>query len=131
MELRGTWGLRPGGQAARAAASPPKAAARPARKEGAADKLTLSRQALDYLEQQRQAAWEKKQEQLQRKLDESNQLIQDLENSKEQSEAMAESMKVMMRCLKIAASIMKGDHVPSEDMQYLMEVIVTVHIQLH
>ena len=125
MELRGTWGLRPGGQAARGTAgqadAASRAAAQPARKDASADKLTLSRQALAFLEEQRREAWEKKQEQLQRKLDESNQLIQDMENAQEQAEAMSESMEVMIKCLKIAASIMNGDNVPAEDMQYLME----------
>lgn len=128
MELRATREMRRSEQLSKAMAkkaetadAPAKVQGQPARNQAPTDRVTLSRQALAYLEQQRQAAWEKKQEQLQRKLDESRQLIRDLENSKEQSEAMAESMKVMMRCLKIAASIMKGDNVPSEDMQYLME----------
>lgn len=54
MELRSTWGLRPGGQAARGTAGQADAASRtaiqPARKDASADKLTLSRQALAFLD---------------------------------------------------------------------------------
>lgn len=46
-------------------------------------------------------------------------LMSQLENARKQSEAMAESTKVRMKCLLIAMRIMSGDKVPSEDYRYL------------
>ena len=40
---------------------------------------------------------------------------------KTEADAMAERLKVMERCHKIAARIMAGDKVPPQDMQYLAE----------
>lgn len=40
---------------------------------------------------------------------------------KTEADAMAERLKVMERCQKIAARIMAGDKVPPQDMQYLAE----------
>lgn len=86
-----------------------------------ADKLTLSRQALTFLEEQDRKRWEKAQEELQRKMDRSNEIISGLEDAKNQSDAMARALKVLLTCQRIAASIMKGNRVPPEDVEYLME----------
>ena len=50
---------------------------------------------------------------------------QDLERQRKQKngdlEMLSKSLKVMERCRKIASRIMKGDKVPPQDEQYLME----------
>lgn len=124
MKLCAAQGTQLSEQLSRAAAKKTDAAVRsagqPAPKQSA-DRLSISRQALTFLEEQDRKRWEKTQEELQRKMDRSNEIINGLENAKNQSEAMTEAMKVLMRCMKIASSIMRGDNVPPEDEQYLME----------
>ena len=87
---------------------------KPARQ--AADKLTLSRQALGYLQEQSRLAWEREQRRHSR-MDDS---FSALDTAKDQLDAMEKKLKVMSKCQKIAASIMRGDRVPPEDMAYLM-----------
>ena len=87
---------------------------KPARQ--AADKLTLSRQALGYLQEQSRLAWEREQRR-QSRMDDS---FSALDTAKDQLDAMEKKLKVMNKCQKIAASIMRGDRVPPEDMAYLM-----------
>lgn len=87
---------------------------KPARQ--AADKLTLSRQALGYLQEQSRLAWEREQRR-QSRMDDS---FSAMDTAKDQLDAMEKKLKVMNKCQKIAASIMRGDRVPPEDMAYLM-----------
>ena len=87
---------------------------KPARQ--AADKLTLSRQALGYLQEQSRLAWEREQRR-QSRMDDS---FSALDTAKDQLDAMEKKLKVMNKCQKIAASIMRGGRVPPEDMAYLM-----------
>ena len=87
---------------------------KPARQ--AADKLTLSRQALGYLQEQSRLAWEREQRR-QSRMDDS---FSALDTAKDQLDAMEKKLKVMNKCQKIAASIMRGNRVPPEDLAYLM-----------
>jgi len=48
-------------------------------------------------------------------------LMDEVKKAQEIGEGMAESMKVMLRCQKIAMRIMMGDNVPTEDERYLAE----------
>lgn len=99
--------------------APPKGQAQSLQKKPAADKLSLSKQALNYLNRQSQ---------LQRELEErhtgQNSLIEGhlnaMETKEHQLDAMDKSLKMMRKCDKIAAAIMRGDRVPPEDLRYLM-----------
>lgn len=83
------------------------------------DKLTLSQQALSYLEEQSRLAWERDQQRDQRR-DRASDSLSALDTAKSQLDSMAEKLKVMRKCQKIAASVMRGDRVPPEDLAYLM-----------
>ena len=85
-----------------------------ARRQGG-DKLTLSQQALSYLEEQSRLAWEREQ-----RRDRASDSLSALDTAKSQLDSMAEKLKVMRKCQKIAAAIMRGDRVPPEDLEYLM-----------
>lgn len=87
---------------------------KPARQ--AADKLTLSRQALGYLQEQSRLAWEREQRR-QSRMDDS---FSAMDTAKDQLDTMEKKLKVMNKCQKIAASIMRGNRVPPEDLAYLM-----------
>ena len=82
----------------------------------AEDRCTLSKQALAYLEQQNR---------LQQELDERRarmeQRLSEQQNKSNELDMLSKTMDVMNKCLKIAASIMKGNRVPPEDLRYLME----------
>ena len=58
---------------------------------------------------------------LAQKQNELSMLEQQLENSKEQGEAAADSFETFSKCLTIAQRITRGDKVPLKDMKYLME----------
>lgn len=89
-----------------------------------ADRLELSRQWTEHLEQQRaqaQAALLRggKPEEKQ-----SNGILDMLDGAsaeEEELDALSEQLKVQQRCLKIAMRIMQGKKVPPEDERYLME----------
>lgn len=125
MELRTTREMRRNERLAKAMAKQEKTLSAPAQPEPArqrqpADKLTLSRQALNYLEEQNRLAWERDQEREQRRQNRMNDSLSGLETAKSQLDAMGEKLKVMHKCQKIAAAIMRGDRVPPEDLAYLM-----------
>lgn len=86
-----------------------------------ADKLTLSRQALSFLEEQNRKLWEQDMEREQRRQDRMNDCLSSIESKKKELDAMDKALKVLRICQKIAASIMKGDRVPPEDLKYLMD----------
>ena len=88
---------------------------KPARQ--AADKLTLSRQALGYLQEQSRLAWEREQRR-QSRLDSE---LSALDTAKNRLKRMEDELDILNKCNKIAASIMKGNRVPTEDLRYLME----------
>lgn len=125
MELRTTREMRRNERLTKAMAKQEKTLSAPAQPEPArqrqpADKLTLSRQALNYLEEQNRLAWERDQEREQRRQNRMNDSLSGLETAKSQLDAMGEKLKVMHKCQKIAAAIMRGDRVPPEDLRYLM-----------
>lgn len=86
-----------------------------------ADKLTLSRQALTFVQERNQKMWEAEQRREQRRQDRMNDSLSALESSKQELDLLSKGLKVLEACRKIAASIMKGDNVPPEDLKYLME----------
>ena len=126
MELRSTREMRRNEQLSRATpkkadTSAAPAQPQPARSQAGSDKLTLSRQALDYIEQMNQKMWESAQEREARKQSWLDSQLSALETKSKQLDEMDKKLKILDKCQKIAASIMKGDNVPPEDMAYLME----------
>ena len=120
MGLRSTREMRRNQRLAKAMAKQEKtltASGQPqqARRQGG-DKLTLSQQALSYLEEQSRLAWEREQ-----RRDRASDSLSALDTAKSQLDSMAEKLKVMRKCQKIAASVMRGDRVPPEDLAYLMK----------
>lgn len=125
MELRSTRELRRNaqldktmGRKAEAQTTPAKAQTTQPREP--ADKLSLSRQALAYVEEQSRQAWNP--EEGQGKKDGLIQGYLDaMETQKKQLDSMEDKLDMMNKCQKIAAAIMRGDRVPPEDLRYLME----------
>lgn len=121
MELRGTREMRRNEQIAKTAAkkadpsAPAQAQAKSAQRP-AADRCTLSRQALNYLEQQNQLTRELEERQARQR----ERLAQAQDKSGE-LDLLSMGLKVLEACQKIAASIMKGDKVPIKDLKFLME----------
>ena len=125
MELRTTREMRRSEQlsktmAKRAEGEAP-AQARPARQQAPADKLTLSQQALAFIDEQNRKRWEWEQEREQRRQNRLYDSLSALEGASQELDAMGRELKVMETCQKIAASIMKGDNVPPKDLLYLMK----------
>ncbi len=124
MELHTTRSMRRNEQLSKAAAKkeniPAGTPAQSAPKQTHADKLTLSRQALSFLEEQNRKMWAADQEREQRRQDRMSASLSSLESQKNELDALDKKLKVLNKCQKIAASIMKGDHVPPEDLEYLM-----------
>ncbi len=125
MELRSTRELRRNaqldktmGRKAEAQTAPAKAQTTQPREP--ADKLSLSRQALAYVEEQSRQAWNP--EEGQGKKDSLIQGYLDaMDTQKKQLDSMEDKLDMMNKCQKIAAAIMRGDRVPPEDLRYLME----------
>ena len=125
MELRTTREMRRNERLARAMTKEKKVegAAAPAQSQPArqpADKLTLSRQALNYLEEHNRLAWERDQQREQQRQGRMNDSLSALDSGESQLDSMEKKLKVMNKCQKIAASIMRGNRVPPEDLAYLM-----------
>lgn len=86
-----------------------------AAEQARADRLELSKAALEILDEKLNVAGAKEKKP-------AGQSIHDMiAESREQAEAASEGAKVMSRCLRIALSIMAGDRVPIEDEHYLQE----------
>lgn len=124
MELRTTQRLRRSGQAAKSTTKKPDGESAPAGTQPArpqfqtpADRLTVSQQALTWLDRQIQLDRERE---LRRQAHQSNGLSA-LEHKKQALDDLDRKLKVLSKCQKIAASIMKGNRVPPEDLAYLME----------
>lgn len=116
MELRATREMRRNEQLRkttekREAASAPQPA-QSAPRQAPADKLSLSRQALAWLDEQNRQDMER-----QARRDDS---LSALKSSKSELDNMAKQLKAQEKCQKIAARIMRGDRVPPEDLEYLM-----------
>lgn len=128
MELRSTREMRRNEQLTKAMANktegqPTAAQTKPTQSKAQppADKLSLSRQALSWLEEQNRKLWEQDMEREQRRQDRMNDCLGSMESKKKELDAMDKALKVLRICQKIAASIMKGDRVPPEDLKYLMD----------
>ncbi|MDE6261503.1 MAG: hypothetical protein K2M42_11735 [Oscillospiraceae bacterium] len=113
MELRTTREMRRNEQLTRAMAKKadtsdtPAKAQTPQRQEPT-DKLSLSRQALAFFEEQNRL----------RQAEEQRRAAQ--KQSGGELDLLEKALDVQDKCLKIAASIMKGNRVPPEDLEYLM-----------
>lgn len=86
----------------------------PLQRTSRADRMSLSRQALAYLEVQNQKAQEQARLEAERKSGGKSEEEQALD-------LLNKSLKAMKKCEKIAARIMAGDKVPPEDERYLMK----------
>lgn len=122
MELRTTQRMRRNEQLTRTAAKQADTAGSPARTPSAqpkvpADKLSVSRQALAWLDRQAELDREREMRRQERQSDS----LSALESKKQALDDLSKKLKVLSKCQKIAASIMKGNHVPPEDLRYLME----------
>lgn len=79
-------------------------------KRAGSDKVSWSRAALSFLQEVNRQDLERQRKLLEAKQQKNGDL-----------EMLPKSLKVMERCRKIASRIMKGDKVPPQDEQYLME----------
>lgn len=89
-------------------------------RQQASDRCALSQQALAYLERQdtiRQELYERRASQQSR----IRAYLDDMESREKQLELLRKAMDTMKKCMKIAASIIKGNNVPPEDLRYLMK----------
>ena len=85
------------------------------------DKLTLSRQALAFVEEQNRKMWDAAQEREQRRQSRMDAGISAMESAKGEMDLLSKGLRVLELCQKIAASIMKGNKVPPEDLEFLMK----------
>ena len=89
----------------------------PARGAGA-DRLTLSKEAIAHLKEQNRLFQERLDQDMQRK---ARERIGEEDSGDGMLDALAERLKVMQKCQKIASRIMAGDKVPPQDEMYLMQ----------
>lgn len=125
MELRATREMRRNEQLSKAIAKKAETEAAPAkapasRPQTPTDKVSLSQQALAFVQEQNRKMWEAAQQREQRRQDRMADSLSALENTKQELDLLEKAMDVQEKCLKIAASIMKGNRVPPEDLEYLM-----------
>ena len=80
------------------------------------DKLTLSRQAAAFVEEQSRKMWDEVREREQQRKERMS-----AEPSSGELDLLSNGLKVLELCQKIAASIIKGNKVPPEDLKFLME----------
>jgi len=86
-----------------------------------ADKFSLSQQALAYVDEQNRKLWDWNQAWEERRQSRMDEILGSSQSKSKELELLEKAMDVMNKCLKIAASIMKGNRVPPEDLRYLME----------
>ena len=91
--------------------------AKPARTGALTDKMTLSQQAIEYIDRQREGLLR---ELAERRARQESRWAQ-AQNQSSELDMMSKQMKVLELCEKIAASIMKGNRVPPQDLAYLMK----------
>lgn len=120
MELRSTREMRRNEQLSKVLAKKADTSDAPAKaqapKRQTPDMCTLSRQALAYLDQQNRL-----QQQLEERRAKYQSKLAEDQNKSSELDLLKKAMDVMHKCLKIAASIMKGNKVPPEDLEYLMK----------
>lgn len=118
MEVRRMlWGER----ALPAAAKPAQKGARKAAPRPSADRLELSRQWVEAMEEQRARTQAAMLAGGKNAEEDSGGLLGYMETEEDKLDAMSEQLDTQMKCLKIAMNIMKGKKVPPEDERYLME----------
>ena len=118
MEVRRMlWGER----ALPAAAKPAQKGARKASARLSADRLELSRQWVEAMEEQRARTQAAMLAGGKNAEGDSGGLLGYMETEEDKLDAMSEQLDTQMKCLKIAMNIMKGKKVPPEDERYLME----------
>ena len=86
--------------------------------KGPVDKLTLSRQAVAFVEEQNRKMWaevREREQQRQKRMDIAAQ------PDSAELDLLRKGQRILELCQKIAASIMKGNKVPPEDLKFLME----------
>lgn len=114
MELTVNGRQRRAGQVMRPASQrekkPAEAKVKTAAVRPGSDRTSWSRTALAFLQEVNRQDMEKRQK-----------LLEARQQGDGEWKALSESLKVMDRCQKIASRIMKGDKVPPQDEQYLME----------
>ena len=121
MELRTTRELRRNAQVDRLTGKKAETADAPAQArtpKEPVDKLTLSRQAVAYVEEQSRKMWDEVREREQRRQERMDSAAK---SSGGELDLLSNGIRVLELCRKIAASIMKGNHVPPEDLKFLME----------
>ena len=123
MELRTTRELRRNVQIDKRMGTKSEAPDTPAKAQASqrkepVDKLTLSRQAVAFVEEQSRKMWDEVREREQRR---QSRMAGDAEPANGELDLLSQGQKVLELCQKIAASIMKGDKVPPEDLKFLME----------
>ena len=83
-----------------------------------ADKLTLSRQAVAFVEEYSRKMWDEAREREHRRQSHMDSAAQSADG---ELDLLSQGLKVLELCQKIAASVMKGDKVPLKDLRFLME----------
>ncbi len=86
-----------------------------------ADRLELSRQWVEAMEEQRARTQAAMLAGGKNAEEDSGGLLGYMETEEDKLDAMSEQLDTQMKCLKIAMNIMKGKKVPPEDERYLME----------
>ena len=125
MELRTTREMRRNEQLSKTMAKKAETEDAPAkapssRLQAPTDKVSLSRQALAFVQEQNRKMWEAEQRE-QRRQNRMNDSLSALDSAKNEMDLLAKQAEVLSKCQKIAASIMKGNRVPPEDLEYLMK----------
>ena len=94
------------------------AKAQPTQQKGPVDKLTLSRQAVAYVEEQSRKMWAEVREREQQRRSRMDIAAQP---DSAELDLLRKGQRILELCQKIAASIMKGNQVPPEDLKFLLE----------
>lgn len=108
MKLEGAGEVRRGGRVVSGGTAGRKSGGLQTNRQAQADRVSLSRAALSFLEEQNARAMEAQARQQSREDQESAAL-----------KRMEKALKAMMKCQKIAARVSAGDKVPPEDLRYL------------
>lgn len=99
----------------------PKGSAEVASAHPAADRVELSRQWLEVMEEQRERIQNALRDTGKKKDEDEGGILAYMETEEDKLDALSEELEVQQKCLKIAMNIMKGKKVPPEDERYLME----------
>ena len=121
MELRTTGELRRNVQLDKTLSKKtetPDAPAKAQAPKGPVDKLTLSRQAAAFVEEQSRKMWDEVREREQRRKERMDSAAKPASG---ELDLLSNGLRVLELCQKIAASIMKGNTVPPEDLEFLMK----------